>query len=141
MTTEVANVSTTQTTSYQLINSLPIGNYQISVRAIAQDRSPGAWSDAMTYNSTLGPVLATVHPLASGVKSQWTAARIPVDPVQRDGHESYEDYFHVGGTRVWHISCRGIGRRRLSLVGDVNEPCIVELAGRVHRQAYDPVYE
>ena len=73
--TEVANSSVNPTTTYRLTNSLPIGNYQISVRAIAPDRSAGAWSDAMTYNSNLGPSLSTVHPgLESGVKLQWTAA-------------------------------------------------------------------
>jgi hypothetical protein len=65
----------TPTTSYKLVDALPIGKYQFTVRAIAFESIAGSWSESLNYNSTLAPVLKTVQPgLESNVKLEWTAA-------------------------------------------------------------------
>lgn len=73
--TALANSSTTTTTVHKLGDVLPIGNYQVAVRAIAPDRTEGSWSDLLTYNSMLAPTLATVRAgLEPEVTLPWTAA-------------------------------------------------------------------
>jgi hypothetical protein len=72
--TAVKNSTSTPVTSYKLVDALPIGNYQFSVRAIAFDGTAGSWSSSQNYNSTLAPTLKTVQPrLESNVKLEWTA--------------------------------------------------------------------
>ncbi len=65
----------TPSAKHKLIDQLPIGSYQVSVRAIAPDRTDGSWSESIAYNSLLAPRLATVQPgLESDVTLAWTAA-------------------------------------------------------------------
>lgn len=72
--TAVKNSTSTPVTSYKLVDALPIGNYQFSVRAIAFDGTVGSWSSSQNYHSTLAPTLKTVQPgLESNVKLEWTA--------------------------------------------------------------------
>ncbi len=65
----------TLVTAYKIVKSLPIGNYEVTVRAIAADGTVGSWSEPMTYNSTLAPELRPYQPrLGAEVMLEWWPA-------------------------------------------------------------------
>ena len=69
------NSTGTPVTTYKFVNSLPIGNYEVTVRAIATDGTVGSWSEPMTYNSTLAPELLPYQPrLGSDIVVEWSHA-------------------------------------------------------------------
>lgn len=69
------NSTGTPVTTYKFLDSLPIGNYEVTVRAIATDGTVGSWSEPMTYNSTLAPELRTNQPrLSADVMLEWWPA-------------------------------------------------------------------
>lgn len=58
--------------SCKLVDSLPIGDYEFTVRAIAADGTVGSWSNPVNYNSTLAPSLYGYVPrLGSEVMLKW----------------------------------------------------------------------
>jgi predicted phage tail protein len=62
-------------TAYKFVTSLPIGNYEVTVRAIAADGTVGSWSTPMAYNSTLAPELRPYQPrLGADVMLEWWPA-------------------------------------------------------------------
>jgi methionine-rich copper-binding protein CopC len=65
----------TPVTAYKIVTSLPIGNYEVTVRAIAADGTVGSWSTPMAYNSTLAPELRPYQPsLSADVMLEWRPA-------------------------------------------------------------------
>ena len=69
------NSTGTPVTAYKFVTSLPIGNYEVTVRAIAADGTVGSWSTPMAYNSTLAPELRPYQPrLGADVMLEWWPA-------------------------------------------------------------------